>query len=149
MPQFDFKPHWSDAVAYGAWLAHAPAMLANPKLAATCQQQLATYTSANLLPKRTTIRKAGRARVGQELHLYTGLRTKACKKLGTVLCISKTPLLLVRDQPLFILYGHHLNTVESEMLARLDTAGAWGHEQCYEFLVKTYGYEEGLALYGW
>ena len=50
--------------------------------------------------KRHTLRaprtgRARHARVGDELQLYFGLRTKACRRLGTAHCAERRPVLLL------------------------------------------------------
>jgi hypothetical protein len=40
--------------------------------------------------KTQTIRRGARAKVGQGLQLYTGQRTKACRKLADAVCIDCT-----------------------------------------------------------
>lgn len=38
--------------------------------------------------KRQTIRRSSRAKPGDAIQLYTGQRTKACRKLGDAICID-------------------------------------------------------------
>jgi len=38
--------------------------------------------------KTQTIRRSARARAGQGLQLYTGMRTKSCRKLAEAVCID-------------------------------------------------------------
>jgi hypothetical protein len=42
--------------------------------------------------KRQTIRQTARCRPGDTLHLYTGLRTKQCRLLGTAICTRVEPV---------------------------------------------------------
>jgi hypothetical protein len=44
--------------------------------------------------KQSTIRSTKRCEVGDMMQLYTGLRTKECKKLIEVLCIGVAPILI-------------------------------------------------------
>jgi hypothetical protein len=37
--------------------------------------------------KRQTLRRTARCRPGDRLQIYTGLRTKACRKLGEAICL--------------------------------------------------------------
>lgn len=59
-------------------------------------------------PKRQTIREIGRrrhARPGETVQLYTAMRTKSCRLLGTATCISFEGVLLKwSDWPSFFLY---------------------------------------------
>src|SRR5579859_6979563 len=44
-----------------------------------------------LLPKRQTIRAVGdkrHAQPGEKIQLYTGMRTKHCRKIGEAVCVS-------------------------------------------------------------
>jgi hypothetical protein len=40
--------------------------------------------------KTQTIRQSSRAKAGDRIQLYTGQRTKACRKLGEAVCIDST-----------------------------------------------------------
>ena len=44
--------------------------------------------------KRQTIRDKTQARMGEPLQLFTGQRTKACRKLGEHICIDVSPVTL-------------------------------------------------------
>jgi hypothetical protein len=50
--------------------------------------QFAEAVAAGL--KTQTIRQSARAKAGQALQLYTGQRTKACRKLADAVCIDCT-----------------------------------------------------------
>lgn len=72
--------------------------------------------------KRQTIR-ARRAdgrdpKTGDILHLYTGMRTKYCRKLGQVVCESSVPILI--DQHDIVLAGNNLDYSASLELAQAD-----------------------------
>lgn len=48
-------------------------------------------------PKRQTIREYGRrhhAVPGQEIQLYTGMRTKQCALIGEAMCVDASPIML-------------------------------------------------------
>ena len=64
--------------------------------------------------KRQTIRKAGKkwenVKVGDKLTLYTGLRTKECRKLGEAEVKS------IEDIKLYIEYNHYRDTYYTEIL---------------------------------
>lgn len=80
MPLINFQAQWADAVEIGA--RHATGV----------------YMSiGTVLPKRTTIRRPGRAKVGDTLYLYEGLRTKASRKLGEVMCLATTPVSVIAN----------------------------------------------------
>ncbi len=60
-------------------------------------------------------RKDGRdPKVGQTLYLYTGMRTKACRKLGEAVCTSVWPfeLALTEQGGLFWILGEECQTNE-------------------------------------
>lgn len=42
--------------------------------------------------KRQTIRERARCKLGDSLQLYTGMNTKACRKLKDAICASVTPI---------------------------------------------------------
>jgi hypothetical protein len=44
--------------------------------------------------KQSTIRSTKRCGVGDKMQLYTGLRTKKCKKLMEVICIGVAPIVI-------------------------------------------------------
>ncbi len=131
MPAFNFQARWADAVWIGA-------MHATSQYAAV----------GTIVPKRTTIRKWGRAWPGQTLYLYTGQRTAACRKLGEVLCLSATPF-TISEAGVPRLGDHALNAAELERLARLDTAGLLGGPEFLAFFRDHYGLPFDGGLYGW
>lgn len=132
MPAINFQARWADAVQIGATLANGWATPPNP-----CH------------PKRTTIRRPGRARAGQMLYLYTGQRTAACRKLGEVLCLGVTPVSIDADWAGLKLNGLMLSANQCETLARLDTAGLWGYEQLMAFFREAYGIQREFELISW
>lgn len=73
MPLLGFKSHFADAVENGV---------------AALERR--TLPHSGIPPKRQTIRARRRdgrdPRVGDVLHLYTGLRTRGARKLGVVAC---------------------------------------------------------------
>ena len=79
--------------------------------------------------KAQTIRaeRAGRsrhARPGEQLHLFTGMRTKACRRLATPTCIAVTPIRMVFSGPkaceLIAIDGIHLVPSSMARFARAD-----------------------------
>lgn len=62
-----------------------------------------------LRPKRQTIRSIGRRRhamAGQQLQLYTGMRTANCRKIGDAVCTETRPITIeVRQTGLRIMLG--------------------------------------------
>ncbi len=101
-----------------------------------------------IIPKRTTIRTWGRCWPGQTLHLYTGQRTAACRKLGEVLCLFATPF-TISENGVPRLGGYPLNMDEIERLARLDTAGQLSGPEFIAFFREHYGLPFDGGLYGW
>lgn len=94
--------------------------------------------------KRQTIRakrKDGRnPHPGDTLYLYTGLRTKQCRILGTAVCIGVREIVIARNRP--ILSGRHLLSVEAKEFAIKD--GFSGYEAMATFFEK----EHGLPFWG-
>jgi hypothetical protein len=78
--------------------------------------------------KHQTIRANGKrrhARPGDKLQLYTGMRTKACRKLRDAVCHDACPILIERDKvftfhPQEIFLGDDL-----ERLAKADGFKTW------------------------
>jgi hypothetical protein len=121
MPALNFQSQWADAVYLGA--QHANGF--------SC--------SIDLIPKRTTIRKPGRARPGQTLYLFTGQRTAVCRQLGTVICLGVTPVTFTETFGGLYLDNLLLQPDQCERLAWLDTAGTWGWTAFAKFFADTYG----------
>ena len=143
MPALNFKVAWADAVALGARLANC---------------EIAPVAMVDLIPKRTTIRRLGRAKLGDTLYLYTGQRTKECRKLGEALCLFVTPVRIARERLTRGAYMH-LGTAQTdkallsgprlERFARLDTAGQWGAVEFIRFFEDTYSLPFDGELIGW
>ena len=82
--------------------------------------------------KAQTIRadRKRHARPGEELQLYTGMRTKHCKLLGRPTCVDVVPVRLGFHRifgPLnFYAGGAHLSVDEMEAFARADGFGESG-----------------------
>ncbi len=72
--------------------------------------------------KRQTIRRKRRdgkyPRPGQTLYLYTGMRTKSCRKLGEETCKSSLPILI--DGRNVVVGGQLLSADEELKLAQAD-----------------------------
>ena len=51
--------------------------------------------------KRQTIRRAARCKPGDALQLYTGMRTKQCRKLGDAICTRIRPV-VIRDTEMLL-----------------------------------------------
>ena len=143
MPALDFKVEWADAVALGARLANC---------------EIAPVAMVDLIPKRTTIRRLGRARPGDTLYLYTGQLTKECRKLGEALCLFVVPVRIARERLTRGAYVHLgserrdkalLSGPRLERFARLDTAGRWDAQQFIAFFESTYGLPFIGELIGW
>ncbi|PKN71219.1 MAG: hypothetical protein CVU54_02010 [Deltaproteobacteria bacterium HGW-Deltaproteobacteria-12] len=99
--------------------------------------------------KRQTIRAKRRdgrnSRVGDKLYLYTGMRTKSCRKLGAVICTSVQQITIDR-------HGINIDGVWLLRQEEVQLAIADGFEGIYEmkcFFNKEHGLPfEGL-LYKW
>lgn len=131
MPAINFQAQWSAAVYIGAQHANG------------------RPCTADLVPKRTTIRKPGRAKPGQTLYLYTGQRTAACRKLGEVLCLAVTPVRFLGDLDIISLGNQILTREQFEAFARLDTAGLWGWDDFARFFAETYDDQRDFELISW
>lgn len=92
-------------------------------------------------PKRQTIRairKAGNPKVGDVLFLYTGARTKACRKLGKVVCTAREDIHINEEG---IAFGQRLliedNRDARDRFARADGFSSW--EQMRDWFAATHG----------
>lgn len=69
--------------------------------------------------KRQTIRKGNRVKTGDKLFLYTGQRTKECRKLGEAVCKEVYDIVIANEDEIYfddcILIG-----IEKEQLAKDD-----------------------------
>lgn len=131
MPALNFQERWADAVEIGAHHANNVFM-----------------SIGTLTPKRTTIRRPGRAKPGQTLYLFTGQRTPACRRLGEVTCLAITPV-LINDVGAIVLAGYGLSVEKCEVFARLDTAGQLGAAEFVEFFRLAYGLPFEGELIAW
>jgi hypothetical protein len=100
----------------------------------------------DIRPKRQTIRawrKDGRnPRAGCLLYLYTGMRTKKCRKLGEVRCRHTATIEIDANQRVFM-YGRLLWLYQCEALAHAD-----GFEH-FETFIDWIDQVHGLPFSGW
>lgn len=80
--------------------------------------------------KRQTIRAVGKrrhAREGEELQLYTGMRTRSCRLLGLALCESTRPIRLFLATDLVRIDGRATHSLfpELDAFAVRDGFGDW------------------------
>jgi len=62
--------------------------------------------------KRGSIRSNKKCNVGDAIQLYTGQRTKACRKLGEAICIGVVPIRITDDCP----WSMDMDNKEGEIL---------------------------------
>jgi hypothetical protein len=96
--------------------------------------------------KRQTIRQQRRARAGDRLQLYTGMRTKKCRKLRDAICAAAQEITVeIHGQLVCVrLDGELLPSAMAGELARAD--GFDGVTSFSEFFEREYG---GLPFSGW
>jgi hypothetical protein len=140
MPALNFQPQWADAVEIGALYANGADHALVTKLFAPRN---------DMRPKRTTVRKPGRAQPGQMLYLFTGQRTAQCRRLGEVRCLAVTRFAFYADFSALRLGAQTLWPSEAEQIARLDTAGLWDWEELVAFFQRTYGDQRDFELICW
>ena len=95
--------------------------------------------------KRQTIRARRKdcrnPQPGQTLYLYTGMRTKSCRKLGEAECLRVDPITI--EENYFVIVGvDDLSHYEIVELARKD--GFKNARAFYDFFRKTHG----MPFYG-
>ena len=84
-------------------------------------------------------------KAGDTLHLFTGQRTKACRRLGITRCESAEP---IEIHPGHIsVSGCVLSVTEREELARAD--GFDNLSRFYDFFIEQYGIPFSGALIKW
>ncbi|AWJ83349.1 hypothetical protein TSH58p_07290 [Azospirillum sp. TSH58] len=99
MVAYSFRPRFIDPILAG--LEHAP-----------------------LLPgmKRQTIRGASggkrHARPGELVQLYTGMRTRQCRKLGEGRCVAAEPVTLLLEKPGLVIIGDAMTPADEHEAAR-------------------------------
>lgn len=79
--------------------------------------------------KRQTIRadRKRHARTGEQLQLYTGMRTKQCKLIGRAPCLSVWPVtLILREVHSVVLEGFREIYGDLDTFARADGFKDWG-----------------------
>ena len=95
--------------------------------------------------KRQTIRKKRKdkrdPRPGQTLYLFTGMRTKSCRRLGEAMCKKSTPI-SINEDCYITLDGKGLGRAAGAMIAIND--GFERESDFFDFFKK----EHGLPFYG-
>lgn len=103
-----------------------------------------------LREKRQTIRaKSQGHKVGRAIQLYTGLRTKACRKLADVdpICTSIAPVVIMDSMPTVIVAGMVLRGDDLVRFAKLD--GFDDLAEFFQFFHKPDGTEFAGFLIRW
>lgn len=100
-------------------------------------------------PKRQTIRAIGKkrhAREGEMLQLYTGMRTKQCRQIGTARCVSVKPILLDLENKIIETGGVRIPRRHLDNFARDD--GFAHFEDMRDFWRETHGlgYFKGIII---
>lgn len=85
--------------------------------------------------KKHTIRPERRNpdKPGNKVHLYTGLRTRACRRLLVAECTAVRHIRI--DQQGIAIDGEQLSPDECNAMAFTDGFREWGIERAFEFLV--------------
>ena len=92
--------------------------------------------------KRSTIRKTRRCKVGDTMQLYTGQRTKDCRKIKDVVCIGIAKIEITEDIPWFV------SLVEGNIFPKKVLHQQEGFQNCAEF-VDFFRQTYGLPFVGW
>lgn len=98
--------------------------------------------------KTQTIRKTCRAKVGDTVYLYTGQRTKQCRKLGQGVVTSSTAIRLYLSPALgglpMLKYGGRLLTNDGEENIATDDGFT-----CFLEMANWFQNQYGLPFEGW
>lgn len=90
--------------------------------------------------KARTIRAKARAKVGDKLQLYTGMRTKGCRKLRDAICTEILPIEIL-DSHFYIQYEHCLRAynTQDEKDAFAECDGFKSYDDMYDFFCSQHG----------
>ena len=97
--------------------------------------------------KTTTIRQIRRGRpirVGDTLHLFTGMRTRACERIGTTRCVSVTPIDIFPDTGEITLNGMPCSQETVDQIVHRD--GFASAKDFFAFFESKYGNDPGPML---
>lgn len=97
--------------------------------------QFADRVEAGL--KFHTIREKARAKVGDKLQLYTGMRTKKCRKLIDAICIAVDTVCITPEGPIFGQPGFWPK--DKDLFAERD--GFKCYDEMYDFFCSDHGEE--------
>lgn len=92
--------------------------------------------------KGGTIRMTQRCKPGQTMFLFTGMRTKKCKRIGTKPCVGVMPI-QVTESRFLLLNGVYLGLQDSNDFAKAD--GFRDLDAFFKFFENQYG----LPYSGW
>ncbi|HWY12339.1 MAG TPA: ASCH domain-containing protein [Bacteroidia bacterium] len=89
--------------------------------------------------KKQTVRKFRKRpiKVGEKLHLYTGLRTKDCKKIKDVVCKSIDRVTIQPSRSKVFISNYELRLGEIEIFAKAD--GFKNSVEFFELFKKMHG----------
>lgn len=93
--------------------------------------------------KLSTIRKEQRAKVGDKLQLYTGQRTKACRKLRDAVCVGTAKIEITEEMPWFLSFVN--GDVNPSRKPLHEQEGFANAAEFVDFFRQTYG----LPFVGW
>ena len=93
--------------------------------------------------KLSTIRSTKRCNVGDTMQLYTGLRTKKCKKLMDVTCIGVAPI-MIREPDIWAIIGKIEGNIHPAPVLHIQE----GFKNAQDFL-EFFRHEYGLPYRGW
>ena len=100
------------------------------------QEQFAPLVESGM--KRQTVRRDARCKPGDKLQLYTGQRTKGCRKLGEAICLF-VDYCAIRDWG--ITFGNRdLHPPTSDEFARAD--GFKDYDEMFAWFQNRYGQGE-------
>lgn len=93
--------------------------------------------------KRSTIRSTKRCEVGETMQLYTGLRTKKCRKIMDAVCIGVAPILVSKKS--FWKLGETEGNVRPSVAPLHEQEGFMNVQDMVDFFAEEYG----LPYRGW
>lgn len=89
--------------------------------------------------KKSTIRRKRRAKPGDILYLYTGLRTKACRKLGEGICTSVAKVTIYEDSFIYASVLGNCILIEAAKKSIAEAEGFKDWDEMRDWFKEQYG----------
>lgn len=100
--------------------------------------------------KFQTIRRSMRCKPGETMHLFTGLRTKDCQRIGEAICQEVFPVMF-RENSFHTGFNHKVSQMDNpdELLAFAKADGFSSWEDCHQFFRNHYEFPFTGFVHRW